>query len=70
MPGSVAAYGLGASGGVFGLLGGYYVYLKRNSKYFDKRGVEAGLKSMRATVGINVANGLLNSKIDNYAHLG
>ena len=61
---------VGASGGVFGLFGAYYVFLRTNGDFFTPSGVEAGLDSLKTTLFVNVVNGLVSNRIDNYAHLG
>lgn len=69
LPGA-ARLSVGASGGVMGLLGGYYVFLSVNRRFFRPRGVQAGMSSLRKTAVINLGYGFLASRIDNYAHVG
>jgi len=65
---------VGASGAVFGLLGGYAVFLARNQRVLERRGlrgVDRLLGSLMQTCAINAALGFTpGSRIDNMGHLG
>jgi len=60
---------VGASGAIFGLVGAYYVCLRRNQIFFGKSG-QKSMTSMKKTMAMNVVIGLLEPSIDNSAHLG
>jgi len=65
---------VGASGAVFGLLGAWGVFLKRNQRTLETRGmrrVSASLDSLISTCAVNAFLGMSpGSRIDNLAHLG
>jgi len=60
---------VGASGAIFGLVGAYYVFLRRNKQFFGQS-AEDGIDSMTTTVVVNIGLGLTNPVIDNWAHIG
>jgi rhomboid protease GluP len=59
---------VGASGGIFGLIGALAVFLYRNRRLFG----EGGRQRLRSIAGIAIINLLigLSGGIDNWAHLG
>lgn len=64
---------VGASGAIFGLLGGWAVFLQRNEAYFASRGlnVRRSLRSIFQTCMLNAALGMpAGARIDNMGHLG
>ena len=60
---------LGASGAVFGVIGGCAVFLLRNDGYFGERGDQM-VVSLTRTIGVNLLFGAMSPMIDNWAHLG
>ncbi len=62
--------GVGASGAIFGLIGGFAVLLLRHRDLIGRQS-QSALQSLALTVAINFAIGLSpGSYIDNFAHLG
>lgn len=62
--------GVGASGAIFGLIGGFAVLLIRHRDLIGRQS-QSALQSLALTVAINFAIGLSpGSYIDNFAHLG
>lgn len=61
---------VGASAGVFALLGVLLAYALRYRDRLDPRARQALIKQVLFVVGLNVALGLLSGFIDNAAHLG
>jgi len=60
---------LGASGSVFGTVASYFVFLTRNEWLLGSAG-EAMSLAIAQTLLANVALGMVNPMIDNWAHLG
>lgn len=60
---------VGASGAVFGLVGAYYVFLKRNEAFFGESG-KRGMAGVQRTLVMNLAFGLSSSNVDNWGHVG
>jgi rhomboid protease GluP len=61
--------GVGASGAVFGILGGFGMYLLMNRRMLGQMGRQQ-LTSIGVIVAINVVLGLATTGIDNFAHFG
>jgi len=75
--GNVLSYGVGrsplsvgASGAIFGLLGAWGVFLKRNEGVFNPGVVQASLTGLVQTCALNAAMGMQARSIDNMGHLG
>jgi rhomboid protease GluP len=63
--------GVGASGAIFGIVGGLAAYLVRLGRFvFGPGATTAMLKNLAVVVGINVVYGLSAPRIDNAAHGG
>jgi membrane associated rhomboid family serine protease len=62
--------GVGASGCIAGLIGGYYIFVKQNTRVLSEASVQNSLNNLHRSAALNVMIGLSNSNIDNYAHLG
>ena len=60
---------LGASGAVFGVIGAYAVFLSRNEWLLGSMG-ESMSNRLVQTMGMNVALGFVNPRIDNWGHIG
>ena len=63
------AVGVGASGAIFGLLGGLTAFFLINRKRLGKMG-RSGLTALLILAAVNLAFGLALPGIDNYAHVG
>ena len=61
---------VGASGAIFGLLGAWGVFLKRNEGVFSPGVVQASLTGVVQTCALNAVMGMQASSIDNMGHLG
>ena len=62
---------VGASGAIFGLLGAWGVFLKRNEGVFSPGVVQASLAGLVQTCALNAAMGMqAGAGIDNMGHLG
>ena len=61
--------GVGASGGVFGIVAAFGVYLLLNRKLLGQMGSQQ-LTSIGLIVSINIVFGLVSTGIDNAAHFG
>jgi len=75
--GNMLSYGVGrsplsvgASGAIFGLLGAWGVFLKRNEGVFNPGVVQASLSGLVQTCALNAAMGMQARSIDNMGHLG
>lgn len=64
-----SAPAVGASGAIFGLVGAYGVFVKRNEAFFGKSGDRAFASIQRTTI-LNLALGAFSHNIDNWGHLG
>lgn len=60
---------LGASGAVFGVMAGLFVFLNRNDVFLGSQG-EAYSSSITQTLVINLVMGALNPMVDNWGHVG
>ena len=60
---------VGASGAIFGLVGVYGVFVKRNEAFFGRSGEDA-LASIQRTTLLNLVMGMLSPVIDNWGHIG
>jgi membrane associated rhomboid family serine protease len=60
---------LGASGAVFGVVGAYFVFLVQNEWLLGDYG-HAMTTSIAQTMAMNVMMGLVNPRIDQWAHVG
>jgi hypothetical protein len=60
---------LGASGAIFGLLGGYYTFLSRNGQLFG-RSASIQMDNIGRTLFMNIIFGLASPGIDNWGHIG
>jgi membrane associated rhomboid family serine protease len=60
---------LGASGAVFGAMGGFYVFLSRHDWLLGRQG-EAYSDSIIQTLFINIVIGAFSPMVDNWAHAG
>lgn len=60
---------VGASGAIFGLLGMYGVFVKRNEAFFGRSGEEAVSAIQRTTI-LNLVMGMFSPSIDNWGHIG
>ena len=65
-----ATVSLGASGAIFGLLGAWGVFLKRNEGVFSPGVVQVSLSGVVQTCALNAVMGMQASSIDNMGHLG
>ena len=68
-----APVSVGASGAIFGLLGAWAVFLKRNEVFFASSGVDIqrSLSSLMQSCALTAAIGFSpGSRIDNFGHLG
>jgi membrane associated rhomboid family serine protease len=61
---------LGASGAIFGLIGGLYVNVLCNRTPFNQQYTDRVLKGLRQTLSLNLLVGLSNPKINNAGHVG
>jgi len=59
---------LGASGAVFGIMGGYYVFLTQNQKFFCGSGTH--LELITKILFTNAVYGYFSQGIDNWCHIG
>ncbi len=66
----IGMVGVGASGGVFGILGAFIVYILWRRKDFDKTIFKRLMFNFAIIIGINVFYGLSNPEINNLAHFG
>lgn len=66
----IGEVGVGASGGVFGVLGAFIVYILWRRKDFDKTVFKRLMFNFAIIIGINVFYGLSNPEINNLAHFG
>ena len=68
---SLATYaiGVGASGAVFGILGGLVAFFLYNRDFFGSAGRQT-LVGLLVIAGVNFVFGLTTQGVDNYAHLG
>lgn len=60
---------LGASGAVFGVMAGLYVFLARNDWVMGEQG-EAYSSAITQTLLINLVMGAVNPMVDNWGHIG
>ena len=60
---------VGASGAIFGLVGVYGVFVKRNEAFFGRSGEDA-LASIQRTTLLNLVMGMFSPVIDNWGHIG
>jgi membrane associated rhomboid family serine protease len=67
---SSALLSVGASGGVFSILGALFIYLIWHKKEINKTLFHRILVNFAVILAIQIIFGLQNSNIDNYAHLG
>lgn len=69
-----APLSVGASGAIFGLLGGWAVFLASNQRVLEARGarnIGESLSSLATTCALNAALGLSpGSRLDNFGHAG
>ncbi|MFW5800127.1 MAG: rhomboid family intramembrane serine protease [Spirochaetota bacterium] len=62
--------GVGASGGVFGILGAFVVYIFWRRKDFNQKLFKSLIANFAIIIGINIFFGLTNPEINNLAHFG
>lgn len=60
---------LGASGAVFGVIGAYTVFLKRNDWVMGRFGEQMNSRLLQ-TIMLNIGLGFVNPSIDNWGHIG
>jgi membrane associated rhomboid family serine protease len=69
-----APLSVGASGAIFGLMGGWGVFLATNKAVLERRGfrgIENSLDSLIQVSALNIALGLVpGSHLDNFGHIG
>lgn len=64
------AISVGASGPLFGLLGGFGAYLLIHRASFDKEAFAKQTRWLGIVIAINVVTGLQSKTVDMYAHIG
>lgn len=67
---SQGVVGVGASGGVFGVLGAFIIYILWRRKDFNKAIFQRLMVNFVIIIGVNIYFGLSNPQINNLAHLG
>ncbi len=60
----------GASGALFGLLGALLAFTFLAGNRFDKRAIQGMRRGLLISIGLNVAYGLMNPRLDNACHFG
>eukprot|EP00597_Dinobryon_sp_UTEXLB2267_P016078 CAMPEP_0201096594 /NCGR_PEP_ID=MMETSP0812-20130820/5602_1 /ASSEMBLY_ACC=CAM_ASM_000668 /TAXON_ID=98059 /ORGANISM="Dinobryon sp., Strain UTEXLB2267" /LENGTH=200 /DNA_ID=CAMNT_0047350967 /DNA_START=335 /DNA_END=937 /DNA_ORIENTATION=+ len=65
----VSPYSLGASGSIFGLMGGFAAFYIKNKQVLG-RFSDAGLQSIMRNLMANLLYGMYANNIDTWAHLG
>lgn len=62
--------GVGASGAVFGIMGGVAVYLLVNRSRYDQTAWKKQMMELGVVFAVNIIYGLMRPEIDDAAHLG